>query len=155
MNKATAKSSGSSSTRPDALHLGGDNAEVLVEHVGRNNPTVSKLTFQDPLARFRDRLSVRRLDDLALGGATGPVAEWELFEDQDSDYQDEVLPPEAPVLSVEAASSFGWSRWADDSVAIDHFGASAPGSVVLAEFGFTPDNVADRARQLLEIVEQD
>jgi transketolase len=80
---------------------------------------------------------------------------WELFEDQDTDYQDEVLPPDAPVLSVEAASSFGWSRWADDSVAIDHFGASAPGSEVLAEFGYTPDNVAERSRQLLEIVEQD
>ena len=53
---------------------------------------------------------------------------WELFEEQDDDYQDEVLGYGAPVLSVEAASSFGWSRWADDSVAIDHFGASAPGA---------------------------
>ncbi len=41
-------------------------------------------------------------------------------------------------------------RWADDWVAIDHFGASAPGAEVLAEFGFTPENVADRARQLLD-----
>ena len=55
-----------------------------------------------------------------------------------------------PVLSVEAGASFGWSRWSDDQVAIDHFGASAPGAQVLAEFGFTPDNVADRARQLLD-----
>jgi transketolase len=59
------------------------------------------------------------------------------------------------VLSVEAASSFGWARWAYDSVAIDHFGASAPGAEVLAEFGFTPDNVADRARQLLDFSEED
>ena len=56
----------------------------------------------------------------------------------------------APTLSVEAAVSFGWSRWADDSVAIDHFGASAPGAEVLAEFGFTADNVAERARALLD-----
>jgi transketolase len=48
-------------------------------------------------------------------------------------------------LSVEAAASFGWDRYADDSVAIDTFGASAPGEVALAEFGFTPDNVAERA----------
>ena len=74
---------------------------------------------------------------------------WELFEQQDDDYQDEVLGPGAPVLSVEAAASFGWCRWADDSVAIDHFGASAPGAEVLAEFGFTADNVAARARALL------
>jgi transketolase len=80
---------------------------------------------------------------------------WELFEEQGDDYQDEVLGYGAPVLSVEAASSFGWSRWADDSVALDHFGASASGSVLLTEFGFTPDHVAERARQLLDVIEED
>jgi transketolase len=75
---------------------------------------------------------------------------WELFEEQEPDYQDQVLGPGAPVLSVEAAASFGWSRWADESLAIDHFGASAPGDEVLAEFGFTPENVAARARQLFD-----
>ena len=80
---------------------------------------------------------------------------WDLFEVQPDDYQDAVLGWGAPVLSVEAGASFGWARWADDSVAIDHFGASAPGAEVLAEFGFTPDNVADRARQLLDPSEED
>jgi transketolase len=75
---------------------------------------------------------------------------WELFELQGEDYQAEVLGYDTPVLSVEAGTSFGWSRWADDWVAIDHFGASAPGAEVLAAFGFTPDNVANRARQLLD-----
>ena len=56
-----------------------------------------------------------------------------------------VLPPGVPHLSVEAAASFGWDRYADASVAIDTFGASAPGEVALAEFGFTPENVAERA----------
>ena len=78
---------------------------------------------------------------------------WELFDEQDDTYQDEVLGPGSPVLSVEAAASFGWSRWADDSVALDHFGASAPGDQVLAAFGFTPDNVADRARALIDTLE--
>ncbi len=75
---------------------------------------------------------------------------WELFDEQDDEHQDQVLGGGAPTLSVEAAVSFGWSRWADDSVAIDHFGASAPGAEVLAEFGFTADNVAERARALLD-----
>ena len=68
---------------------------------------------------------------------------WELFEEQDEDYQDEVLGAGAPVLAVEAASSFGWSLWADATVSLDHFGASGPGAEVLAHFGFTPENVAD------------
>jgi transketolase len=74
---------------------------------------------------------------------------WDRFEAQDDAYRASVLPPGLPTLSVEAASSFGWSRYADDSVAIDTFGASAPGEVALAEFGFTPDEVADRAAALV------
>ncbi|MGH8919037.1 MAG: transketolase-like TK C-terminal-containing protein, partial [Actinomycetes bacterium] len=74
---------------------------------------------------------------------------WDLFDQQGDDYQDLVLGADSPILSVEAASSFGWARWADDSVAIDHFGASAPGEQVLAEFGFTGEHVASRARALL------
>ena len=80
---------------------------------------------------------------------------WDLFEVQPDDYQDAVLGWGAPVLSVEAGASLGWARWAEDSVAIDRFGASAPGAEALAEFGFTPDNVADRARQLLDPSEED
>ena len=69
---------------------------------------------------------------------------WDLFEAQPAEYQLAVLPPAAPTLAVEAASSFGWSRWADDVIAIDRFGESAPGEVALAEFGYTPENVATR-----------
>ena len=50
-----------------------------------------------------------------------------------------------PRLAVEAASSFGWDRYADATVCIDHFGASAPGEVAMEEFGFTPENVATEA----------
>jgi transketolase len=74
---------------------------------------------------------------------------WDLFALQDERYHDEVLPPGVPKLAVEAASSFGWARWADASVSIDHFGASAPGAKVLEELGFTGRNVADAARALL------
>ena len=74
---------------------------------------------------------------------------WELFEAQPDDYRDEVLPPGVPRLAVEAATSFGWDRWADDAVSIDRFGASAPGTEALERFGFTSANVAGRAAALL------
>jgi transketolase len=73
----------------------------------------------------------------------------ELFALQPPPYRDEVLPPGLPKLAVEAASSFGWDRYADATVSIDHFGASAPGQVALNEFGFTPENVAARALDLV------
>jgi transketolase len=91
------------------------------------------------------------------GGAGGDAVKarvvslpsWELFAQQDEAYRSEVLPPSVPTLAVEAASSFGWERYADDSISIDHFGASAPGGEVLAHFGFTTENVVARARALL------
>ncbi len=78
---------------------------------------------------------------------------WELFAEQDEAHQDAVLPPAVPTLAVEAGTTFGWERWADEAVGIDRFGASAPGETVLSELGITPENVAARARRLLEDLE--
>jgi transketolase len=50
---------------------------------------------------------------------------------------------------VEAGSTFGWSRYADDSIGLDTFGASAPGAVAMEEFGFTVEHVVERAQALL------
>ena len=81
---------------------------------------------------------------------------WELFAEQTQDYRDEVLPPDVRArLSVEAGISLGWEKWVGDagaSVAIDRYGASAPGDEVLARLGFTAENVAARAAALLERV---
>jgi transketolase len=74
---------------------------------------------------------------------------WDLFEAQTPQYQASVLPTRVPKLAVEAAVRFGWDRFADDVVSIEHFGASAPGKVVLEKFGYTAENVAQRARDLL------
>jgi transketolase len=100
--------------------------------------------------------AARLLGEPATGDRIGPVRarvvslpSWDLFALQDDAYRTGVLPTGVPRLAVEAAASLGWERYADDVIAIDHFGASAPGAVVLAQFGFTSDNVAARARALL------
>ena len=81
---------------------------------------------------------------------------WELFAAQAQDYRDEVLPPAVRArVSVEAGISLGWERWvgdAGDMVAIDRFGASAPGNEVLERLGFTAERIAERAAALLERV---
>ena len=73
------------------------------------------------------------------------LASFELFADADPSHRGAVLPAGVPRLAVEAASSFGWERYADATVAIDHFGASAKASVNMAKFGFTPEHVAASA----------
>ncbi len=75
---------------------------------------------------------------------------WSVFEEQGEEYVESVFPFGVPVLGIEAGTSFGWSRYADDMIALDHFGASAPDTVLMKAFGFTAENVAARARELVE-----
>jgi transketolase len=72
---------------------------------------------------------------------------WELFDAQDEDHRLAVLPPGIPTVSLEAGVSQGWARFADTSVAIERFGASAPGGEVLSRLGITPERVAAVARE--------
>lgn len=72
-----------------------------------------------------------------------------LFELQELSYRTDVLPKDVPTLSVEAATSFGWGKYAQAYVAVDDFGISAPAGEVMAHFGFSSENVATKARELL------
>jgi transketolase len=77
---------------------------------------------------------------------------WELFAEQPADYRERVLPAAVTSrLAVEAGRSLGWERWvgADGAiVAVDRFGASAPGDVVMRELGLTVDRVVQAAAGL-------
>jgi transketolase len=78
---------------------------------------------------------------------------WELFEEQPEAYRESVLPRGVrPRLAVETGISQGWHRWVGDSgdiIAVDRFGASAPGDVVTRALGFSAEHVAQRALALL------
>jgi len=79
---------------------------------------------------------------------------WELFEAQSQEYRDSVLPPSAHArLAVEAGVTQGWHRYIGDRgdvIGVDRFGASAPGPIVMREYGFSVDNVCKRALALRE-----
>ena len=73
---------------------------------------------------------------------------------QPADYRDSVLPPSVKYkLAVEAGITQGWHKYVGDKgdiVCLDHFGASAPGPVVMKEFGFTVENICNQALKMLE-----
>jgi transketolase len=81
-----------------------------------------------------------------------PCVEW--FRAQPRAYQQQVLPPDIKArVSIEAAVPQGWREVVGDTgeiIAIDHFGASAEGSVLFEQFGFTPDRVVAAAHAALE-----
>jgi len=78
---------------------------------------------------------------------------WELFEAQDDEYRDRVLPREVGArLVVEAGVTQGWSKYAGDAgdiIGVDRFGVSAPGGLALAHLGFTVEEVVARSMKLL------
>ena len=78
----------------------------------------------------------------------------ELFEAQPQEYREQVLPPQVSArLAVEPGATMCWWKWVGtegDVLGIDRFGASAPGATVLEKLGFTAENIASRARALLE-----
>src|SRR5579864_3366764 len=81
------------------------------------------------------------------------VPSWELFDAQPVEYRDVVLPPSIGArLAVEAGAPQGWHRYVGDRgdvLGVERFGASAPGDVLLREYGFTVENVCRRALAML------
>ncbi|MFP4698339.1 MAG: transketolase [Eubacteriales bacterium] len=77
---------------------------------------------------------------------------FELFEQQDDDYKESVLPKDVRKrLAVEAGTTFGWHKYVGldgDVIGLDHFGASASGDKLFKEFGFTVDNVINKVKKL-------
>ena len=90
---------------------------------------------------------------LAASGVDSAVVSmpsWELFESQPEGYRGEVLPEGVPTVSVEAGVPQGWERYADGSVALRRFGASAPAAEVFKRLGITAEAVAAAVRSALE-----
>jgi transketolase len=91
-------------------------------------------------------------DGIATRVVSAPCLE--RFDEQDDDYRDGVLPPSVRArVSVEAAATFGWTRWTTDDgdqIGMTDFGASAPQPALYEHFGFTAENVAARGRAVLE-----
>ena len=72
----------------------------------------------------------------------------ELFEEQSLNYQMEVLGNK-PVISIEAGSTYGWNRFAQKTIGIDCFGASAPSSQLFNHFGLTADNISNEIEEFI------
>ena len=110
-------------------------------------------------AEVHTALEARKL--LAEDGITSRVVSlpsFELFDEQPAGYREQVIPPSIEArVCIEAGASLGWERFAGDHgaiVALDRFGASAPGTSVLEHLGFTPRHVADEAQRVLSHLRQ-
>lgn len=102
-------------------------------------------------------LAVQAQEALAAEGINVSVVSmpsWDRFEQQSKEYKESVIPKSVKKrLGIEMGSSLGWHRYVGDEgevLAIDTFGASAPGEKIMDEYGFSVNNVVARVKALLE-----
>lgn len=93
------------------------------------------------------------LEDRGIHTRVVSMPSWELFEQQDETYRHSVLPTDVKArIAVEAGASLGWCKYVTDqgvTITLDRFGASAPAKENFKHFGFTVENIVDRARKLV------
>jgi len=136
-------------------------AEKAIEGVERGAYVLSDAANGQPVAQIiatgsEVQLAVAAQAKLAEEGIHVRVISmpsWELFEKQSKEYRDSVILPNVKArLAVEMAYPLGWERYVGDQgdiLAINKFGASAPGPKVIAEYGFTVENVVAKVKALL------
>ena len=133
----------------DGLERG---AYVLWEAAGSGPPQLLLIATGAEVAPTLE--AARALEEAGVRARVVSMPCWELFEQQDQAYRDDVLPPATTArLSIEPGATLGWAEWVGDRGAafgLDRFGASAPGTRVLEELGFVPEQIARRALRLLD-----
>ncbi len=117
-------------------------AYILAEATG-NNPQLILIASGSEVHTALEARS--QLEEEGIATRLVSMPSWKLFEEQEENYQDKVLPPDNNFrIAVEAGSTFGWSRWVGENgrvVGIDHFGASAPSEVLYERFGITAEEI--------------
>jgi transketolase len=94
-----------------------------------------------------------KLESQGVRARVVSLPSWNLFASQPSEYRETVLPLEVPMLAIEAGVSLGWQSYLGSGIAtigVDRFGASAPGEIVMREYGFSVENVLQQAHTLIQ-----
>jgi transketolase len=140
-----------SSTPGDGASAGGVGGEAGDSDAGGTPELVLMSTGAEVAPTLEAGRTLAQRDGVRVRVVSMPCIE--LFEAQSQEYRHSVLPPEAPArLAVEPGASMSWWKWVGshgDVLGLDRFGASAPGTRVLEELGFTAENIAARASALL------
>ncbi len=129
----------------DAKHA--ENGGYILAEASNNSPKVILIATGSEVGLAMEAREKLETEGLATRVVSMPCTE--LFEEQTADYQTSVLPSNVKALAIEAGVSFGWHKYADDTLTVDKFGASAPAEDVFREYGFTVENVIAKAKRLI------
>jgi transketolase len=101
-------------------------------------------------------LILKAAEELKAAGINASVVSmpsFKVYDEQSDEYKASLLPENTPKLAVEAGATMGWYKYIGHNgavIGIDHFGASAPGPIVMEKFGFSVANVVEQAKKLVK-----
>jgi transketolase len=134
------------------LPLGVRSGGYVLAHATGNTP--ADITLIATGSEVQLALAAReKLETQGIRARVVSLPCWNLFDAQPVEYREAVLPPEVPMLAVEAGVSLGWRPYVGpgiEVIGVDRFGASAPGEIVRREYGFSVDHVSQRALAMVE-----
>ena len=133
------------------LLLGVRSGGYVLEHeTGNGLPDITMIATGSEV-----QLALAAREKLEAQGVRARVVSlpcWNLFDAQPLEYREAVFPLEVPMLAIEAGVSLGWQPYIGPGIAtigVDRFGASAPGEIVMREYGFSVENVLQQALALI------
>jgi transketolase len=138
---------------PLGVHSGG----YVLEHATGNAPPDINLIATGSEVQ----LALAAREKLETQGVRARVVSlpcWNLFDAQPVEYKEAVLPPNVPMLAIEAGVSLGWRSYVGPSIAVigvDRFGASAPGEVLMREYGFSVEHVVQQVVAVIKRQKKD
>ena len=142
---------------PTALILSRQNLPVVTDGQAVHQGAGIVKSHSQPVATLiatgsEVHIAVAASEELSAQGIAVDVVSmpsWERFRALSPAQREVIVNSSMPRISIEAGSTFGWSALADVNIGIDHFGASAPGNVVLEKFGMSVSNIVDVTKATL------
>ena len=92
--------------------------------------------------------AAKQLAETGVNAQVVSMPSWDRYERSDKSNDNELFPKGVPVISVEAGVTLGWHKYADHTIGIDRFGASAPGAVALKELGISVEAIINKVKSL-------
>ncbi len=138
------------------IQLGVRSGGYVLEHAGENaHPDIALIATG---SEVQLAIAARaKLEDQGVRARVVSLPCWNLFDKQPDEYKEAVLPPDVPMLAIEAGTSLGWRPYVGPGIAtigVNRFGASAPGETVMREYGFTVEHVVQQALSVVKQTEK-
>jgi transketolase len=133
------------------LPLGVRAGGYVLEHAAKN--AAPEITLIATGSEVHLALEAReQLETQEVRARVVSLPSWNLFNAQPSDYRAAVLPPDVPMLAIEAGTPLGWQPYVGAGMAVvgvNRFGASAPGNVLMCEYGLSLKAITDQALAMI------